>query len=436
MFYQSQEPFVGWLRFKATSKQVLMILAAALIMTAAGDGYAVEEEGKRKIFEERNRLVNMAWEEGAGAMPALQEAINSGNATVRYTAAHLLVDLGESARQALSDNLAHEDVQVRNIIITGLENLGMVDEHVKELVRDDDAVIRRRFYEDIMERHLIIDGEPADVLLEGLISAFIDAPDNIRIEIINTVGGLPLTGASQAFFSAAYDTASEELRHEIIQAVAEHPLTDSTRALLQRATDRKKAVVAAEGDEEEVGLTEETALIAFRRLLAKDMARMWELTQAGEWEQLLDEFGDRDISSWPDTKPRRIPEGMRMANEPAEAYYRLATAYFQLGRAEEAEEILRHLIESDDVTLGTADRSERVFYMRLLNLYEENYQKHLHENERVRDRCVKMRLDYGHRLARSGRRGEAREIYERALEVEGITDEMKEAVRDAMNQLN
>ncbi len=423
MLYQRKECMCSSLRLTATLKQVLVILAVALIMTTIGLGYAVGETGNSEAFEERNRLVDMAWEEGAGAIPVLQEAINSENETVRYTAANLLVDLGEPARQALGENLAHEDVQVRYIVVGGLENLGVVDEHVKELVLDEDAVIRRRFYQDIMKRHLFVDGEPKDVLLEGLISAFDDAPDTIRIEIINTVGDFPLTESSQAFFSAAYETASDELRHEIIEAVAEHPLTESTRALLHRAKDREKAVVAAEGDEDKVGFTEETALIAFRRLLEEDMERMWELTQAGEWEKLLDEFGERDISSWPDTSPRGIPDGTLWANEPSEAYYRLATAYFELGRGEEAEEILRYLIESDDVTLGTVNKAERVFYMRVLNLYEENYQTHLRENEKVRDRCVNMRLDYANRLAESGREGEAQEMYERALEVEGISDE-------------
>ncbi len=95
------------------------------------------------------------------------------------------------------------------------------------------------------------------------------------------------------------------------------------------------------------------------------------------------------------------------------------------------EKVLRTLIEG--ANLGVSHGWERRFYHHVLNLYKNNYERYLSDNQKVRDRYVQMRLDYGNRVA--GRQAEALASYQSALEVEGMSEHLREAVMKAINAI-
>ncbi|MCA1808870.1 MAG: hypothetical protein LC725_05370 [Lentisphaerae bacterium] len=387
----------------AMTGRILKVLITAVLVTIVQSVYGAEDSaGRDNAREERNRLVETVRSNGAVALPALQLAITSEYDVVRYTAAHLLVHLGEAAYETLVSNLSNDDVQVRYVVLGALEDLGVAGDYVEELVMDESAVIRRRFYLDVMPTHLLVDGAPPEELIASLASA--------------------------------YDAGTEQIRHEIIKAVADLQLTEASTALIRRAADRSAAVVAAEGDKSEIGQVEKKALVAYLTLQEIEIEKMRALTGARQWQQLIDEFGDRDIGSWPVTSGSgRMVSGLGHAGISAEAYYRLGQAFCELGQGEKAEQMLRTLIEQ--VNLGIGHAREREFYRRILALYKENYQKNLPDDEKVRDRYVHMQFDYGNQLAQAGREDEAQASFAEVLKVEGLDAGVEEEVNKAVAKL-
>ena len=374
-----------------------LVAVFALALTAmAGVGGAAEGDDMDAALEQRHRLVGLARGEGAGAIPALAEALGDDREVVRYTAAHLLASLGDDAREALADNLGHEDTQVRLVLIKALERIGAVHRHVETLAQDEDAAVRRYFYLHVMPAHLLEDGEPTDDLI--------------------------------AAFDAVYADAGDRVRREIVEAVAELPLTEPSVALLRKAADLDKAVAAV--DDDDAGEAEEKALIAQRVLLEMDIERMGALADAGEWRQLAEEFGDEDIAAWPDTHRRMMPGGW-LANEAAEARYWLGRAYCELGEGDKAEAELKRAMARGP---SLAHARERNFYSGVLMLLGQNYQDNLAHRDDAGETHAAQLLDHAKRLE-DRRPQEALAMYRRALEVEGIAAEQKRAVQEAIAEL-
>ena len=365
----------------------------------------VDEADEPDAFEQRDALIEKVRQRGTAALPTLLASLQSEQEAVRRTAARLIVHLGEPAHEALGTAFEHDDANVRYHFAEMLANRSEVEgvaQHVEALVTDPDVFIRLHFYGRIVPQHFLVDGRPSDELIEQLDATYEDARDPVRTEIVDNVARLKLTDASAAF--------------------------------LRKVSDRDKAHAAVEIGATQRSLAEQRSLTAIRAILREKIERMRSYTEARQWQRLVDEFADEDIAAWPETEGRgREAPGLGRANEPVEALYRLARAYSELGQGEQAERAIRRMVKDD--RLGVAHGREQRFYERLLNLYRRNYRENLRDDAQVAQTYAEMALNYANRVA--GRSpSQAREGYERVLELEDISPALKERARRAIEKLD
>lgn len=224
-----------------------------------------------------------------------------------------------------------------------------------------------------------------------------------------------LTGGEYVEAQAEWEDLAETARDEVAKSQS---LAGAARALGRQEGEYESALMRAEK-------------IPYGPYSA--FARIWLMARVAEdYEGIVKQFGQDDLDALPNPsgRDRRIP-GNFFANELAEGYYLLARAYYEQGQGEAAETVLRKLIEA--ANLGVSHGWERRFYHHVLNLYKNNYERYLSDNQKVRDRYVQMRLDYGNRVA--GRQAEALASYQSALEVEGMSAHLREAVMKAINAI-
>lgn len=386
---------------KRHNRLLTVYLVMPVALFGAGNVANADEAGEP---DERNAMVHLVRRAGADAIPELLAALDREDPRMRYTAAHLLVRLGNPSHDALDTALGNDDVRVRYIVAAAL--LNQMDrqtaaQYIRPLATDPEMSIRLRFYEQLMPVHFLEDGQPFDVLIRQLDTAYEDAPEQIRTQMVEAVSDLPLTDASIAF--------------------------------LRKVADRQAAQRAAEADEGLPDHDERQALMALRPLLEQTIKQLRSHAEAGQWRQLIGAFNKADVASWPETdgRGRGIPRG-RYASERVEARYLLARAYYELGHGKQAERTIRQIIEQE--RLGIADFRERRFYNDLLDLYRDNYQDNLSDYAQVRERYLNMAMAYGDELA-GQRNDEARESYERALELENLEPAVRDQVRSAISQL-
>lgn len=242
----------------------------------------VQSEGQEKIIEQRNRLVRRAHNDGAAAVPELLEILDNENETLRLTAAHLIVRLGESGREAVEAGLGNDDPQVRRIMIDTIVNQGRLEDFIETILTDEYPPIRRKF------RFSFI---PEQLLSEE---------STLSDELIET-------------FSDIYGRASEEIRGEIAEITAEYPPTDKSLVFFELMTgDESPEVVAVAAD----------AIVD----------KMDSMLRKRNHESLIAEFADFDFSGWPASLIYR-------------ANYVLGESYRQLGKGEKAEEAFAAALE-------------------------------------------------------------------------------------------
>ena len=178
------------LRF--TLGKTISLEAALLLSLAVGFvSPALANDSPRAVVAERERLIELYRQEGADAVPALVEALDTEQALIRRTAAHLLARLGEPALEGVEKALEHPDFQVRRIAIHGLREMGLLLDYWRRILTDDHPSIRQE-----AQRVLVLDEQIAragDILEERPILHFDGEDSYVEAEERANLGSADFT---------------------------------------------------------------------------------------------------------------------------------------------------------------------------------------------------------------------------------------------------
>lgn len=201
----------------------LMLSIALPSFTTLGSPPDIGRDG----YGKRRHLLDIFEARGVQAIPELQQALGDYIPTVRRTAAHLLVRLGEPAYSTWATGLQNEDFQVRRIIMDGLAESGRIAEYWPTILLDDNPSIRSEVQQVFLVDHPLPTGEPFQALMEQLVTAYQNAVPSRREHVVRLFGALkPLTPESRKFVIQATRDREASVRRTAFEAILNHVSRD------------------------------------------------------------------------------------------------------------------------------------------------------------------------------------------------------------------
>lgn len=221
-----------------------LISAIAGIMLLAGSMLAAEVASgvtdNRAVFEKREQLLQAFRTEGAGSIPQLIAALEDDSALVRRTAAHLLVRIGEPAREGFAVALANDDFQVRRIIIYGVAEMGILNDYWGTILLDTNPSIRRDLQLYFFEEYPIPQGEELDAIIADLANAYADGDDAKRLHIVEIVATLdPNSRAARRLMLKAIEDSHPVARETAFTVIRDQitPQWEEARMVIEKAKE-------------------------------------------------------------------------------------------------------------------------------------------------------------------------------------------------------
>ena len=356
MTAKTMEPleWVGCRRLGACVIGLGLAFGAARTLPAAAD------RTDDAVLAARNRLVAEAARQGADAVPLLLRALDADEDIVQLTAARLLVNLDAVPDAALEQALKHPDAQLRRVVVNGLAESGRLIRFVVPIATDAHAPIRRQFFLNLMPRYLVREGHTPVELIAALASAFADADADAQAEIATALAELPYTGDAPdraiGVLIAVFPRAVPEVRNAILESLAALPVTPASATFLREITE------TANGED----------VRDARRILLEDKVEtMGALAEGRKWRELVERFGDVDFATWPNTGARLL-YGRRheQTSLAAEGLFWRGQAYYRLKQGERAVADLRLALARDP---DTGQSPSGRFRWELLNLLGSAY---------------------------------------------------------------
>jgi hypothetical protein len=180
-------------------------------------------ESDASILKRRNRLIETVEDKKAEALPALVEALKDDRETLRLTAAHLVVKLGEGARPGFEAALRSPDVEVRRVVIDGLADMGLVDQYWSLILRDDHPVISRHAQLVLMKEHSLPDGGKMDRLMDELKDMYLEGDAARRRHVVHILASFDeLAPASRRVLKRATKDENADIRRNAYQVILDH----------------------------------------------------------------------------------------------------------------------------------------------------------------------------------------------------------------------
>lgn len=198
------------------------------------------------ILAQRQALLDTVRQEGVGAVPALIEALEHESELIHRTAAHLLVRLGEPAREGLEAGLRNPDYQVRRIIMRGLDNLGLFPNYWDHFLMDTHPAIRREVQLIYIAKHPLPTGEALDGIIGRLVGRYDEGDEQGRRHVVETISALDEIGnqGRRLLVQAASDEEGT-IRESAFSGIRAHISLEwpEARALLEAAeADERKTI--------------------------------------------------------------------------------------------------------------------------------------------------------------------------------------------------
>ena len=217
---------------------ICALVAALTVQAAQGESTSV--------VEKRQRLLDAAVKGGASANEQLMEALDDQRRSVRWTAAQLLGRMKRATRQAIDTALAHEDVQVRRIVIDGLASSKRLAPYWSTILLDEDPLIQRRLRFDWLPAHGLPDGEARDHLFEQLAHEYAEGTMARRIQILSAFTQFDqVTATGRRLLVEATRSEAPNVREKAFKALTTlaEPGWPEARRLIERGlADESKPV--------------------------------------------------------------------------------------------------------------------------------------------------------------------------------------------------
>ncbi len=212
-----------------------LLLIAGSALAAGTDGRAPDN---RAVFEKREQLLEAFRTEGAGAIPQLIAALDDNSALVRRTAAHLLVRIGEPAREGFSVALENDDFQVRRIIIYGVAEMGILNDYWGTILLDTHPSIRRDLQLYFFEEYPIPKGDQIDAIISDLANAYATGDDAKRLHVVEIVATLdPDSRAARRLMLKAINDSHPVARETAYTVIRDQitPQWEEARVIIEQA---------------------------------------------------------------------------------------------------------------------------------------------------------------------------------------------------------
>lgn len=281
------------------------ILAGALwaAIATANANPALPQGGS--AIQQREHLIELFDTQQTAAIPELREALGSDLPLVRRTAAHLLVRLGKPALAGIEQALENPDFQVRRIAMHGLAQLGLFRKYLGIVLEDKHPSILREVQLHLFNKYVLEGKPPTEAIVEELAEVYRGASQPVRLNIVETVASFqPMSRAARRFLGSAVSDPDPDVQE-----------------------------------------------VAFQIVAIPIIERMRELNRERDPATFIEEFGDEDLTSWPQTPPREMGAN-EQASEASEAAYRRGVAFSALGNGERAQADLQHSFERDPIATG------------------------------------------------------------------------------------
>ncbi len=249
---------------KTSCRKVLISIIACLLLIT-GSVLATKTDGlppgSLTALGKREQLLDAFRSEGAEAIPQLTAVLDDESALVRRTAAHLLVRIGEPAREAFATALANDDFQVRRIIIYGVAEMGILNDYWGIILLDTHPAIRRDLQLYFFEEYPIPEGEAIDTIIADLSDAYATGDEAKRLHIVEIVATLApdsraarrlMLKAIEDSHSVARETAYAVIRDQITPqweeapAIIDQSLADELSSIQHIGFEIKRKVLGVE----------------------------------------------------------------------------------------------------------------------------------------------------------------------------------------------
>lgn len=201
------------------TRTFLLLLCCALAIHLPVSVLAKEWDDDLSVFQKRQILLTAFDEEGPEAAPLFKDALDDDSETVRRTAAHLLVRLGEPGMAGVELALENDDFQVRRIAIDALAERGILPKYWTTILLDDHPSIQREVRLIWLEDFPLPEGEAFAELMEEFTGVYTKAPASKRQHVVNLF--------------ATFDEFNAQIRGILVRATADED--ESIRATAYEA---------------------------------------------------------------------------------------------------------------------------------------------------------------------------------------------------------
>lgn len=251
-------------------------------------------------LDQRHRLIESVESDGIGAVPDLSEAVSHQSEIVRNTAAHLLLRLGEDARDGFEAALNSPDVEVRRITIRGLAELDLVEEYWPMILLDDAPAIRRYVQIVLLEEQPLPEGERMDQLVRELAGIYTGAEENRRRHVVGMFASFDeMSPQARRVLIMATDDEVANIRQTAYEGILEHIERDWDEAadLLEKAANDVSSSI------QDIGLELRWKLLEVEQVRMPEEGWRFKIDpdEVGEQKGWYDP--DLDDSDWRDDVP-------------------------------------------------------------------------------------------------------------------------------------